>query len=323
MNTKLKTFTLSNERQSNKVTITNYGARIVNWLTTVDGQQRNIVLGYPNIEDYLTDESYLGAIAGPYANRIANAQFAINDKLYLLDNNEGDNQLHGGTGGLSDLFWCLDYHQQNKLSLSTTIADGYNGYPGDISFNVLYSLIADDANGCELQIKLTIHANKTSVVGPTSHPYFNLAGIANSTANHALKLSAEHYTPVDSNAIPTGEIAKVKDSRFDFTSLTPLAEDNPLDHNFIVKTELDLKTVTEQAQLISPDGKLQLTVKSNYPAIQVYTGEHLATPFTPRDGICLEPQFCPDSPNKPHFPFEYLLGGQAMQNTIVYSVKSK
>ena len=99
MNTKLKTFTLSHKRQSGTVTITNYGARIINWFTSVDGQQRNIVLGYPNIEDYLTDKYYFGAIAGPYANRIANALFAINDKLYLLDNNEGDNQLHGALAG--------------------------------------------------------------------------------------------------------------------------------------------------------------------------------------------------------------------------------
>ncbi|NMP03939.1 galactose mutarotase [Pseudoalteromonas arctica] len=317
MTTSIVQYTLSNEA-NDTISIINYGARLTSWVTHVDNKKRNIVLGYSNINDYLNDTFYLGAVAGPYANRLSNAQINIDDKAYALNKNEGVNQLHGGQKALSDLFWQLDYHQKNALSLSITLPDGYNGYPGKTIFNVLYTFTTNSKNQSNLDIKFTITSNKKTIAGPTAHPYFNLNGITNSAQGHTLKLAAAHYTPVDTNAIPTGLIAPVANTTFDYTNARVLNKTDKLDHNFVTEQVLNLQANKQHAELTSADEKVMLSVLSNYPAIQVYTGQHLKNPFNQFDGICLEPQFFPDSPNNPHFPFSYLTPQVPLQTHISY-----
>jgi len=317
MTASLIQYTLSNE-VNDTISIINYGARLTSWVTHIDNKKRNIVLGYSNINDYLNDTFYLGAIAGPYANRLSNARINIDDKAYALNKNEGVNQLHGGQKALSDLFWQLDYHHKNALSLSITLPDGYNGYPGKTTFNVLYTFTTNSKSHSNLDIKFTITSNKKTIAGPTAHPYFNLNGINNSAQGHALKLAGAYYTPVDTNAIPTGLITPVANTTFDYTNARVLNKADKLDHNFVTEQVLNLQTNKQHAMLTSADTKLVLSVFSNYPAIQVYTGQHLKTPFNAYDGICLEPQFFPDSPNNPHFPFSYLTPQVPLQTHISY-----
>ncbi|MFY8328129.1 aldose epimerase family protein [Pseudoalteromonas sp. ZZD1] len=317
MTTTLVEYTLTNE-SNDKISIINYGARLTRWITLIDNEKRNIMLGYTNLYDYLSDPFYLGAVAGPYANRLSDAQIHIDNKIYALNKNEGVNQLHGGQKALSDLFWKLDYHKKSELSLSITLPDGYNGYPGKTIFNVLYSFTSDCNNKRNLGIKFTITSDKKTIAGPTSHPYFNLNGIDNSVQGHILKLAATHYTPINSQAIPTGLIAPVENTTFDYKNARILNKSNKLDHNFVSEKTLNLQVIKQHAELTSPDNKLMLNVLSNYPAIQVYTGHHLQSPFNQFDGICLEPQFCPDSPNNPSFPFTALTPEIPLQIHINY-----
>ncbi|WP_089349138.1 aldose epimerase family protein [Pseudoalteromonas espejiana] len=310
-------YTLSNQTNES-ISIINYGARLTSWITQIDNEKCNIILSYPDLNDYLSDPYYLGAIAGPYANRISNAQIHIDNKVCILDQNEGSNQLHGGQKALSDLFWQLDYHQKNALSLSITLPDGYNGYPGKTTFNVLYSFTTSNNDQSKLDIKFTITSNKKTIAGPTSHPYFNLNGSNNSAYGHVLKLAGAHYTPINTHAIPSGLILPVANTPFDYTSARVLNTTDKLDHNFLIEQTLNLHTVKQHATLKSADEKLALNVLSNYPAIQVYTGHHLKNPFKAFDGICLEPQFCPDSPNNPHFPFSYITPQVPLQTHISY-----
>jgi len=321
MPTSIVEYTLKNEN-NDSISIINYGARITSWNTQVSNKSRNIVLGYSNLNDYLIDPFYLGAVAGPYANRIKRASYKLDSQTVTLDKNEGDNQLHGGNNALSNLFWQLDYCKTDALSLSIYLSDGYNGYPGNTRFTVIYKLTAKAPNESSLEISFFINSDTNTIAGPTSHPYFNLAGIDKSSIGHSLKVLAEHYTPVDDQAIPTGEIRPTKNTPFDF-SKTKMLDNNvdKLDHNFVCATKLDLSKLKQQALLMSPDNKLSLDVFSNYPAIQIYSGQHLNQPFSKFDGICLEPQFCPDSPNQSNFPFKYLTANETLQTSIVYLVK--
>lgn len=312
-------YTLKNEN-NDSISVINYGARIVNWVSNIENKKRNVILGYSNLNDYLNDPYYLGAaVAGPYANRIKGAKFQLDNQIVILDNNEGENQLHGGNNGLSNLFWQLDYCKSDTLSLSIDLPDGYNGYPGNTRFTVIYKLSVKNVHESVLEISFYINSDKLSIAGTTSHPYFNLAGIDKSSTGHSLKVLAEHYTPVDEQSIPTGDISPTKDTQFDFSETKTLNNDiDKLDHNFVCDTQLDLTKVKPQALLISPDKKVSLEVFSNYPAIQIYTGQYLNHPFSKFDGICLEPQFCPNSPNQPNFPFRYLQPNETLETNITY-----
>ena len=321
MSTSIVEYTLNNQN-NDRICVINYGARITKWHTYIEKQNRNIVLGYSDVNDYLTDPYFLGAIAGPYANRIEGAQFKLDKQTIMLNNNEGKNQLHGGNNALSNLFWQLDYCTADTLSLYLDLPDGYNGYPGNTRFMVNYKLSVNEVNETALTINCSIKSDKNTLAGPTSHPYFNLAGTTNSCVGHQLKLFANQYTPVDEKSIPTGEIHTTLNTRFDFTSTKTLNNKiDKLDHNFVCDTELSLTSVKPMALLTSPDKAVRLEVQSNYPAIQVYTGQHLNQPFNPFDGICLEPQFCPNSPNQNNFPFQFVRANQSLNTNIVYVLK--
>jgi len=280
----------------------------------VDGEERNIVLGYSSLAKYMEDQSYLGAIVGPYANRIANGSCSVLDQEITLAPNEGTHHLHGGEGGLSDVFWQLEHQEEQRLTFSYRVEDGFNGYPGAIEFIVDYQLTDDN----QLIIELSAHSEKPTIVGPSSHAYFNLAGEDKCSDEHLLQINALYYTEVNEKKIPTGNILPVEDSRFDFTKpriLKHYDSRDSIDHNFVLNKRDDW-----QAILISPDKKLQLHVDTSYPGIQVYTGDHLSGKFTAKQGLCIEPQYYPDSPNYRDFPFQLTTPDTPFSQRISYKL---
>jgi aldose 1-epimerase len=316
---KIKTYDIAN-RHGDTLTIINFGARLVSWHTKVNDEIRNIVLGYNALEDYLTDPSYLGAIVGPYANRIAGARCNISGKEITLTPNEGENQLHGGDNALAHQFWLCENHSANSLTLTCELKDGVNGYPGDINVTLNYEITETS----ELIISIKVNTDKVTIAGPTAHPYFNLNQEHDST-KHSLQIYSDYFTPVNNVGIPLGEIKEVEGTEYDFNTsrlVSCEAISKQLDHNFL--TSLVDTTIKQdcrtQATLKSDDNQLTLHASSNYPAIQIYTGKHLQSPFIPNQGVCLEPQFCPDSPNQKSFPFHNTTPDNPLSTIIRYAL---
>ena len=300
-----------------KIKILNYGARIYKWTIKTQENHREIILSYPRPEDYIVDPFYLGAIVGPYANRIANSQVNINQEYIYLKPNEGVNHLHGGASSLSNMLWtCIEYNK-NSLKLKCDFEDGLNGYPGKMIFEVTYKMTSNR----KLDISLDVISEKITVAGPTSHPYFNL-NFDQTENKHFLKLKTKYFTPKNNDDIPNGKILSTSNSSLDFTNKTLIDNNIYLDDNFILvnkDTTLHDK-VSKIATLVSYDKKIELDVESNYPAIQVYTGQYLKKPFYPKQGICLEPQFCPNSPNFLNFPYHNTQPNLPLSTRIIYSI---
>lgn len=329
----IKTFTIENQ-VGDSVNIINLGARLVEWHTRVKGQSRNIIVGYTDYELYREDPSHLGAIAGPYANRIKNAQVEISGVAHQLAANEGNNILHSGCNALESCMWQVKEHSTRAITLTYWLEDGFNGFPGAITFEVEYRLAENES---QLKINMNAVSEKETIVGPTGHAYFNLSNSsASNTLNnasstvsntvsskaeninqHSLLLNCQQYTPVDSAGIPTGDINNVANSALDFTQLKKI-DTTAINHNFVVDNT-DINQAS--AVLVSPEQDLSLEVSSGYPGLQAYTADYLASPFISRQGICLEPQFYPDSPNIKHFPFYTTAPERPFSEKIVYKLK--
>ena len=304
----LKSWTLTNT-SGDSATILNYGARLINWSVACAGDDRNLVLAYPSPEDYLQDPAFLGAIAGPFANRIGQSQFLINEHQYRLVANEGRNHLHGSIEGFEKVYWDGEQPNDSTLVLTLSQPELENGYPGNREFVVIYSL---DNDG-EMTIKFEGTTDKATVMGPTGHAYFNLAATGD-TREHTLVLNADTYTEKDSEQIPTGKILTVDGTDMDFRETKTVP--NTLDDNFVVATCDDWY----QATLYCPDDALALSVYSDYPGIQVYSGHTQSEELGGQQGICLESQFFPDSPNQPHFPFCMTTPEMPLKRFIRYKV---
>lgn len=294
--------------------VLNYGARLHQWQPELDGKKRELLLSYSNIEDYLNDAAYLGAIAGPFANRIANGEVSIDGKTIELGCNEGNNHLHGGPIALHNSFWQIKKQEESSVTLALNYDSSANTqmtYPGPIQFEVTYSI----ANSGELLIQMHAETEQITCVGMTGHAYFNLSEDKAGIDAHALTINAKHYTPVDHENIPTGELMAVHD-KFDFTASRAISED--VDHNFVLNDDTDIAAVA-----LSPRRDIELCVSTNYPGIQLYTGHGLGEPFLPRQGFCLEPQFFPNSPNEAAFAFEWTTPEKPFNRFIKYNVCSK
>lgn len=311
----LKTHQLENSR-GDKVTLLNFGARVTQLLLLEDDGARNVVLGFENAEDYLDEPNYLGATVGRYANRIAGAKFSLENEEFSLSNNENENTLHGGIDGFHRRYFNIHSYSSRRICYSLISADGDQGFPGELEVFVTYEWT--DAR--ELKIFFEASSNKTTPVNLTHHSYFNLDGVdkGSSIEQHEIALASNTMTPVDQHCIPTGEIQNIKDTVLDFSESKTI-NDTTLDFNYIVDGN---KSHSEIATLTSSDKRLRMFVSSTLPAMQVYTGQYLQAPFSSKQGLCVEPQFYPDSPNQSNFPTTLISPKMLYKHLISYRFES-
>jgi len=322
----LKQYTLSND-MGLTVSILNYGAIIQSIKYKTETGNHELVLGFKNPEDYLDDDCYLGAIVGRFCNRIAKGQFSIDGKTYLLPTNQGENHLHGGIEGFSKKYWQLENEDDcsaTRLKLSYRSDDNEEGYPGKVITSVTYLLEND-----RLIIDIKANTDKTTPVNLTGHSYFNLNGNQSSVKNHWLQVNSNQILEMDENSIPTGDFYSTDTTSFDCRDFKQLAEilesDNPritsqlgLDHNYVLKQSGTSATLV--ASVKSPVTNIQLDVFTNKPGMQIYTGNYLSGNFLQHGGICLEPQYYPDSPNHKNFPDSLLKPGEEYHHQIIYQL---
>ncbi|TMR10397.1 galactose mutarotase [Nonomuraea turkmeniaca] len=271
---------------------------------------RNVVLGLDSVEDYLIRSRYFGAVVGRYGNRIAYGRFTLDGVDHQLPINNGVNSLHGGIEGFDRKVWTIQDRTDDSVTLGLISPDGEQGYPGTLTAQVTYAL-ADDT----LRIDYTMGTDAPTVVNLTNHSYFNLAG-SGDVRDHVLRIEAEHYLPVDEHKIPTGELAPVKGTPFDFTEPHAVAEryDGAYDHCFVLNGGMQVTAAG-----------LTMEVTTTEPGVQFYTGSMLdgvTTPYGPFAGLCLETQHYPDSPNQPHFPSTVLRPGERRTSTTSYKFTS-
>lgn len=314
--------------------ITNYGGKVVSlWTTDRKGHYEDIVLGYSNIKDYSkSKEKYFGALIGRYGNRIANGKFALNGKEYDLAQNNGLNHLHGGNKGLESVVWDAKQVDGQTLELRYISKNMEEGYPGNLNIKVVYKLTDNN----ELKIEYWASTDEPTVINLTHHSFFNLKGAGNGTINnHLLQINAAYYTPVDNGLIPTGEIASVENSPFDFQKMIEIgqrvdAENQQLkyglgyDHNFVLNQKLE--GLNYAAKVIEPVSGRTMEVYTNEPGLQFYGGNFLngteigknKKAYDYRTAFCLETQHFPDSPNKNNFPTTKLNPGEKYYSICIY-----
>ncbi len=286
-----------------------------------DGGWRNIVLGAREGAEYLGSHRYLGMTVGRFANRLAGGRFVLDGVEHQVDVNEPPNQLHGGTDGFHARTWLVAGQGADWVELALTSPDGDQGFPGRLDARARYELIPGGA-----QVTYWATTDAATVVNLTTHPYFNLHGEGEGTADdHVLTVHASRYTPNRDDGIPTGELRPVAGSALDLRGGRPLGEARVaaegegltrrggLDHNFAI----DGDGLREHCRLVAPDG-LALVIRSNQPGLQVYGGDHFdgsqygtsGRPYPRRAGVALEAQGFPDAPNHPQFPSTVLRPGQ-------------
>lgn len=282
--------------------ICNYGATVVSLVIPLaGGEMRNIMLNYPSIEDYFTDTCYIGSTIGRFANRIANARFKLDGKLYLLDKNDGENSNHGGYAGFNTKVFSYEI-EDDCLVLSCISHDGEGGYPGTLNFSVCYSFSDDN----QLRIEYKASSDQKTVFNPTNHAYFNLSGSNELILNHEMKVFADYYLETNDDFIPTGVLMPVAGSAFDFReykeikSMMPLKKETLSGYNtYFISNSKD--TLKHLASIRENKFGITVDVFSTMPGIQIYTGDYLSEPHRPWSGICLEAQYYPDAPNHRHF----------------------
>lgn len=313
-----------------EVSISSYGAAVTSILIPVAGKLQGVVLGFDTLDDYLLSQHYFGGIIGRYANRIAHGSFFLGESSYALAKNNGSHHLHGGNRGFDKVIWdATPVYAGNRsgIQLSYMSCDGEEGYPGNLTVQVTYWLT--DAN--ELIIDYLGETDAETILCLTHHGYFNLSG-SDSIAGHTLQLSADRYTPVTDNMIPSGELRSVAGTVCDFRSPVHLGAllhgngpgliDGGFDHNFVV-------TATDGcpcAILVSPETGIKMEMYTSEPGVQLYTGNFLGIDargvskvFPKHAGLCLEAQHFPNSPNCAQFPSVTLRVGEKYQQSTRYS----
>jgi aldose 1-epimerase len=332
-------YTLVN-RAGTTVRIINYGAAVVG-ITVPDrnGKFEDVVLGYDSVQGYVNDNSYFGIIAGRYGNRISKGKFSLDGKEYQVTLNDGENHLHGGKFGFNKKLWdakIISDTATPSLELTLVSPDGEEGYPGTVTLSVVYTLT--DAN--ELKIVYKGTTDKPTVLNPTNHSYFNLSGsFSNTILDHLLTLEADTITPVGKGLITTGVMQEVAKTPMDFR--TPVAIGTHIndpfdqlvlgggyDHNWVIRDHG--KKVRKAAELYEPKSGRVLTMFTDQPGVQFYSGNFLngsakgkGVVYNKRTGLCLEAQAYPDTPNKPYWPSVTLRPGEVYHQTTIYQFSTK
>ena len=332
-------YTLRN-KHGMEVRIATYGGTVTS-LTAPDraGQYADVVLGYDTLPEYFKGTAYFGAMIGRYGNRIAQGQFTLDGKKYSLATNNGPNSLHGGRVGFDKVVWHVDKAalsaQGPQVALSYLSHDGEEGYPGNLEVKAVYTLTEDNT----LRLEYTAVTDKDTPVNLTQHTYFNLRGRGD-VLGHVLQIPADRFTPVDATLIPTGELRSVAATPFDFRQPTAIGArigvvDEQLkfgkgyDHNWVLTKAAGALTVV--ATVYEPDTGRVLEVSSTEPGVQFYSGNFLdgtsigkgGWAYAVHDGLALEPQHFPDSPNEPGFPATILKPGQTYHHTLSYRFSAR
>jgi aldose 1-epimerase len=312
-----------------EVTAINYGC-IISKIVAPDknGNLENIVLGHDTLNEYVNDPSFLGAIAGRVAGRIKDGSFELGGTQYVLAKNDHDNHLHGGIKGFNKVVWDAEIIEDG-VRFSYFSPDGEEGYPGNLTVQVTYTL----NNNNELIIEYGAQTDKKTLVTVTNHSYFNLSGnLKSDILNHTLKIKSDQFLELDSEFIPTGKFIEVNGTPFDFTTeraintgATSTYMQNVLvgegyDHPFLLKINHDKEII-----LKDPESGRTLTVETDEPAVIVYSGNSLPSegdfrgiPTRKYLGICLETQGLPDAVHHPHFPTVILDKGEQYSSKTVY-----
>ena len=346
-------FGVSGGKEASLYTLTNAQGAIVNIsdfggivqsiiVPDKEGVMADVALGFENVDGYKTKDGYIGALIGRYGNRIGKGKFTIDETTYTLATNNGPNHLHGGLSGFNDKFWAAEEVSDSTsvgLRLTYSSADGEEGYPGKLDITVLYTW----TNNNELKIDYSAVTDKSTVCNLTNHLYFNLSGDPKKgILDQIMQINAARYTPVDANLIPTGQLAPVAGTPFDFTTPKSLGKDiaalgggadGPVgggyDHNYVLRDapgELILAAVASD-----PASGRVMETWTTEPGVQLYTSNFMegtfsgkeGTPYAKHVGFCLETQHFPDSPNQPTFPSTRLDPGKTYKTTTIYKFSVK
>ncbi len=329
-----------------QVGITNLGGILTHlWVPDRNGQLADVVLGFDQLEAYLDNGPYLGAVIGRFANRIGNGAFTLDGKRYELAKNDRPNgqpcHLHGGTMGWDKVVWRATATIEDNVptvKLQHFSPDGDEGYPGAVDVTVIYRLLPDNS----LEISYSAISDAPTPVNLTNHAYFNLCGEGHpSVAEHILTVHSDAITPVNSGSIPTGELLKVDGTPFDFRQAKAIGEaiDAPhdqlmytggYDHNFVLKKQ-ETDAFVLAAEVYEPQSGRVMETWTSEPGVQFYAGNSLdgtltgksGKPYLRRSGFCLETQHYPDSPNQPQFPSTILRPEKPFQSRTVYRFKTR
>jgi aldose 1-epimerase len=338
---KVDLYTLKNANGI-EVKITNYGG-IVTSVKVPDknGEPGDIALGYDNLQDYIDNNPYFGALIGRYGNRIGNAAFVLNGKKFTLAKNDGDNSLHGGVKGFDKVLWDaapVSDEESQSLKLTYKSRDGEEGFPGNLDVTVVYTLTNDNS----FRIDYTAATDKPTVVNLTNHTYWNLAGEGSGDVlRHQLMLNASAFTPVGPGLITTGEFWSVENTPMDFTKPVAIGErieadyeqlklGGGYDHNWVLNV-YDQEEPVLAATVYEPESGRFMEIHTTEPGIQFYSGNFLDGSITGKSGraygarsaFCLETQHYPDSPNRPEFPSVVLNPGETYKTTTIHKFSVK
>lgn len=323
-----------------EIAVTNYGAKIVTLLVPdKDDNLVDVVLGHPNIADYLnSEEPYFGAVCGRTANRIANGKFTLEGKEYKLAVNNGPNSLHGGVKGYNAVVWKVIKVTANSIELNYLSKDGEEGFPGNLDVTIIYTLTDDNA----LDISYKATTDQTTILNLTNHSYFNLSGEGDShIGDHELVLESDFYLPTDDTAIPYGEPAKVEGTPMDFIAMHTIGEridddfeqlhfGKGYDHTYV----LNRKQEGEYGYFgvcRSPKTGITMEMFTSEPGMQMYTGNWMtgnfeaknANRYPARSAVCFETQHYPDSINNPDYPSVVLKSDETFNSRTTYKFSVK
>ena len=338
----IKLYTLKN-RHGMTVKVTNYGAILTSIIVPdKSGKMADVALGYDHLESYMNavDRPYFGAVVGRYGNRIANGKFTLDGQTYELAINNKPNSLHGGIIGFDKVVWDAKLDQANNaITLHYLAKDKEEGYPGNLNLSVTYKLADDN----KLEVVYDATTDKATPINVTQHSYFNLKGEGQGNIlDHEIMINADQFTPVDQYSIPTGKLANVEGTPFDFRKPKVIGKDidaeneqikfgGGFDHNWVLNKPSQSGQLRLAAEVYEPSSGRVMTVSTSEPGVQFYCGNFLdgrlkgksGDTYVKRGGFCLETQHFPDSPNQPSFPSTILKPGERFHSvtTFAFSVR--